>query len=221
MPTSSSNQPPKPVPLAEIIAPESEGTSSRSARMLVLLILIPTLAVVGLLVWGFAQVEFSPYGVIVNNDLGVIPIEPRPATDFTITTFDGDLLTLSDLRGKVVMVDFWASWCPPCRREARDLAQVYEQYRDAPVEFIGIDVWDVEADALAYIERYGIGYPNGPDADGTITVDYGVGGIPEKLFITREGILVKKIIGPMDQRSLTEVIDEMLDAPLLESAATQ
>ena len=219
MPTSSSNHPSATDPAADLSGKQVDPSRPRFSRLVAAAIFVPFAAIAALLVWGFSQAEYSPSGIAVNNDLGVIPISPRPATDFSITTFDGDLITLSELRGKVVMIDFWASWCPPCRREARDLAEVYELYRGMPVEFIGIDVWDTEQDALAYIERYGIGYPNGPDKDGSITVEYGVGGIPEKLFVNREGILVRKIIGPMDSRSLTAVIDELLDAPLIDIPA--
>lgn len=216
MPTTSSNSGLSP-DSAQDAAIENQAEKSRllSSRLIASIILLPVIAAMALIVWGFSGSDYSYSGVAINDDLGIIPSKPRPAPDFEITTFDGELLKLSDLRGKVVMIDFWASWCPPCRREAPVLAEVYELYRGMPVEFIGIDVWDAEADALAYLDRYGIQYPNGPDKDGSITVDYGVGGIPEKLFVTREGILVKKIIGPMDSRSLTEIIDELLDQPIL------
>ncbi|MBM3957924.1 MAG: TlpA family protein disulfide reductase, partial [Gemmatimonadetes bacterium] len=105
---------------------------------------------------------------------------------------------------------FWASWCPPCRREAPALADVYERYRTRGVEFVRIDIWDDEKDARAYVQRYGIGYPNGLDRGGEIAIDYGVTGIPEKLSLDRDGRLVRKFVGPMDADTLEAILDQLL-----------
>ncbi len=108
------------------------------------------------------------------------------------------------------MVDFWASWCPPCREEAPGLAQVYSEYKGTGVEFVGIDIWDTEQDAKRFISRYGIAYPNGLDAKGRIAIDYGVTGIPEKYFIDRSGVLVKKYVGPMTATQLRQILEGLL-----------
>lgn len=171
---------------------------------------IPAATIAGLLIWGMVQSGGRPGGVIVNNSFGEVRVDVQPARYFSIETFDGVTITSDELLGKVVMLDFWASWCPPCRREAPVLAEVYKEYAGRPVEFIGVDVWDDEGDARAYIRRYGITYPNGLDPNGTITIDYGVAGIPEKFFIDREGILRKKLIGPMNAESLRSILDELL-----------
>ena len=179
-------------------------------RLLALLGLLAVVGLIGLFAWGLARSGGSPRGFAVNSRLGEVDIETGPARPFQLTTFEGETLRLEDLRGRVVMVDFWASWCPPCRAEAPTLAQVYREYRDKGVEFVGITIWDTEKDAQAYIQQFAIAYPNGLDARGRIAIDYGVTGIPEKYFINRDGILVKKFIGPMDGERLRQVLDELL-----------
>lgn len=93
--------------------------------------------------------------------------ETQPTTgiapDFTLTTFGGETLRLSELSSQVVVLNFWASWCVPCRDEAPILQDAWERYRDRGVLFIGIGYADMESDALAFIEEFGITYPNGPD----------------------------------------------------------
>ena len=166
-----------------------------------------------LLGWAIVRSGGVPAGVGVNNVFGEVSIQKRPAPDFTLETLNGDSITLSDLKGKVVLVDFWASWCPPCRQEAPGLAQVYEEYQDQGVEFIGISIWDRLNDAKDYVQRFGITYPSGLDSQGTILVDYGVRGIPEKFFIDAQGQLVAKFIGPSDVEGLRETLDQMLAGP--------
>lgn len=163
-----------------------------------------------LLVWGMTKSGGRPGGLVINTKLSEVRVQQKPARDFDLLLFDGRTLALSSLRGKVVMVDFWASWCPPCRREAPELAWVYREYQGRGVEFVGIDIWDSEEAAKEFIGRYDIPYPNGLDAKGKIAIDYGVAGIPEKYFINRQGILLKKLIGPTSKDKLQEVLDELL-----------
>lgn len=187
---------------------------SRRSVTLGLSLLILT-AFFSLLGWALARSGGVPGGVGVNDVFGEVSVQERPAPDFTLELLDPDILygetiTLSDLKGKLVLVDFWASWCPPCREEAPRLAQVYKEYKDRGVEFIGISVWDRVNDAKDYVERFGITYPSGLDTRGTILVDYGVRGIPEKFFINPEGQLIAKFIGPSDVDGLRETLDQML-----------
>ncbi len=190
-----------------------QGRRRRAGRrFLVIPALVLVAGLFSLLAWGLVQSGGRPGGLVINTKLGEVSIKQLPARDFTLQVFDGRTLALSDLRGKVVMVDFWASWCPPCRQEAPVLAQVYREYRDRGIEFVGVSIWDDEGDARAYVQRYGITYPNGVDERGAIAIDYGVTGIPEKYFISMEGVLLKKFIGPMDTGRLRKLLDELLEA---------
>ena len=171
---------------------------------------LPVLGLFALLGWASTRSPTSRGGLIVNSTLGELTVSPAPARPFSLKLLDGRTLALADLRGKVVMVDFWASWCPPCRKEAPALAEVYRDYAGRDVEFVGVDIWDRREDAQEFVTRYGVPYPNGIDINGTIAIDYGVRGIPEKFFIGRDGTLLKKFVGPMDAAALRRVLDGLL-----------
>ena len=153
----------------------------------------------------------NPGGFGVNAEFGQVEVSADQADDFSFKLMAGGTLTLSELRGKAVMVDFWSSWCPPCRREAPVLAEVYLEYEGLPVEFVGVDIWDVPSAAQEHIDRYNVPYPNGIDADGIIVINYGVTGLPEKFFISPEGTIVKKFVGPMSPSKLRGILNDMLD----------
>jgi cytochrome c biogenesis protein CcmG/thiol:disulfide interchange protein DsbE len=150
----------------------------------------------------------APSGGFGINAVGqTVALRPRPAPDFELRTFPVGRVRLSELRGRTVLLNFWASWCPPCREEARTLATAAEAYAARGVTFVGINVWDSEADARAFLERYDIRYPNGPDRDGRITIEYGVTGLPESFLVTMDGTLVKKWIGPFTPTHLDRFIE--------------
>lgn len=134
----------------------------------------------------------------------------RPAADFTLPLFSGGELTLSSLKGNPVVINFWASWCPPCRDEAPILEKVWRLYRDRGVTFIGVAIQDTEKNALAFIEEFGITYPNGRDQGGRITIDYGVGGIPVTFFVDSEGLIVSRWVGALNEDLLIARIEELL-----------
>ncbi len=163
-----------------------------------------------LLAWGMVRAGGRPGGLGINSQLGEVEIKQAPAQGFALNLYSGSPLALSDLRGKLVMVDFWASWCIPCRQEAPGLAAVYREYQARGVEFVGVNVWDRAQDARDFLTRYGVTYPNGPDSAHTIAVDYGVTGIPEKYFIDRSGTVVNKYVGPMTDGQLRGVLDGLL-----------
>ncbi len=178
----------------------------------------PVLGLLGLLAWASLGSD-GPTGVGVNQEFGRVAWEPSKAADFRLqlegTAGDSGSgsLALPDLSGKVVLVDFWASWCAPCRQEAPTLAQVYREYAGQPVEFVGVNIWDRPGDARQYLETFDIPYPNGIDAGGVIAIDYGVKGIPEKFFVDRRGVIQRKYVGPIPPETLRETLNELLAAP--------
>lgn len=163
----------------------------------VVIVLAVVLALLGLLAWGLIQSQKGP-------------VDTGEAPDFTITGFDGRTVTLSELRGQVVIINFWASWCPPCREEAAYLEQTWRKYKDQGVVFIGVDWVDTEKAALAYIDEFDITYINGPDIGTRISQAYNIKGVPETFYVDKRGILRGVHIGPLKSPELDEKIDELL-----------
>ena len=123
------------------------------------------------------------------------------APELEFTTFEGETIRLDDLRGKGVVVNFWASWCDPCRAEAELLEQVSRRERDNGIVFLGLDYLDQEHAALAYLAEYGITYANGPDLRSAIARRYRINGVPETFFISPEGRIVSTVIGPLQSEA--------------------
>lgn len=138
------------------------------------------------------------------------PVSSGGAPDFTLTTFDGGTYALKDLRGKVVVVNFWASWCNPCKDEAADLEAFWRAYKDRGVVMLGVDYVDTETEARAYLAEFDITYPNGPDLGTRISQAYRIKGVPETYIIDKEGNLVANIIGPTTFGDLAAIVEPLL-----------
>lgn len=133
-----------------------------------------------------------------------------PAPDFTLTTLDGETIRLSDLRGQVVVINFWASWCGPCRVEAPALQTVYERYRDRGVEFLGVAWTDTERGARAFIAEFNQTYPNGLDLGTKLAELYRIQGVPETFIVNPDGQIVQFIMQPITEQSLSAILDRVL-----------
>lgn len=172
-------------------------TNQKSKTGGIILTFVSVLALLGLLGWGLVKAQKGPIG---NG----------PAPDFTLQGFDGNTVTLNNLRGQVVVINFWASWCPPCREEAAYLERTWRKYKDQGVVFIGVDYVDTEKAALAYIEEFDITYINGPDIGTRISDAYNIQGVPETFFIAKNGEVRGIRIGPIYPPDLDEKIEELL-----------
>ncbi|MCX7939972.1 MAG: TlpA family protein disulfide reductase [Thermoflexales bacterium] len=147
---------------------------------------------------------------------GARPRPGSPAPDFELRLFEGyragypEVLRLSDLRGRVVVINFWASWCEECYKEAAALERVWREYRERGVVFVGVDYLDTEAPALAYLKQFDVTYPNGLDVQQRIAKAYRITGVPETFFIDREGRVAEAVIAPLTEADLRRRLDALL-----------
>ena len=174
------------------------------------------LLIVGIALLIIALVALGAVAMRLAGQQGARPTPGNPAPDFTLATFSGydgglgQTAKLSDLKGKVVVMNFWGSWCVECHKEAADLEATYAKYKSKGVVFLGIDWLDTDAPALAYLARYGISYANGFDVQSKISKQYRITGAPETFIIDKNGIVREVIIQPISEQRLSEMIDKVI-----------
>ena len=155
----------------------------RSTSLRVLVALIPALAFIGLLWIALA-------GSGSQAEVG------RSAPSFELQLLDGrGELTDEELEGKPVVINFWASWCIPCREEAPLLEETWRAYRDQGVVFVGVNIKDAKSDARRFVEEFDITYPVVRDLDQRLTRDFGVKGLPETFFVDHRGTFMGAVSG--------------------------
>lgn len=172
--------------------------------------------------WFSAAIWTAVFGLLIVLGWGLInssKTRPEPgqtAPAFTMQFFEGyewqnqPVASLDDLRGQVVVLNFWASWCVECQREQELLENTWKQYQNQGVVFIGITYADVEPNARQWLKDYQVTYPNAPDLGTSISADYEITGVPETFFIGKGGVIEHVEIGPVDEATLVGTIERLL-----------
>jgi cytochrome c biogenesis protein CcmG/thiol:disulfide interchange protein DsbE len=162
---------------------------------------------VGLLAWRVVRQE-EGRALSAKLEQGQRPAAPS----FTLESLGGDRrISLADYRGKVVVLNFWASWCRPCKEEAPLLEAAWRRYRDQGVVVLGVDAQDFRSDAQRFVDRYGLTYPIAHDRNGSTLGRFGLTGFPETWFVGRDGRLVgEHVSGPLTEAQLEENIRRAL-----------
>jgi cytochrome c biogenesis protein CcmG, thiol:disulfide interchange protein DsbE len=155
------------------------------------------------------------FGAVLIYALGPQIVAPPAvsggmAPDFKVPRYAGGEMSLAGLRGSVVVVNFWASWCGPCREEAPTLEQLWQEYQGRGVQFIGVDIQDTPEGAKGFIDAFHITYPNGPDPNNTIGRAYRITGVPETYLVGKDGRLAKQFIGPVDKAAFEAAVDDLI-----------
>jgi len=166
--------------------------------------------------WGTILVWVLVIGLLIVVGLGLLRAQQGPigigkrVPNFTLTTFDGEQYSIEDYRGQIVLVNFWASWCKPCEQEAAELEQVWRNFKDQGVMFLGVDYVDTETEAMGYLSKFDITYPNGPDLGTKISQAFRIRGVPETYIVGRDGTIVDIKIRPY--LSLAEIENALIKA---------
>jgi cytochrome c biogenesis protein CcmG, thiol:disulfide interchange protein DsbE len=184
---------------------ESAAVDPKQQRAVMIwrtLIIAVALIFVGLLAWRLIQTNTSEHRA------------DGTAPDLEFTTFEGETIRLADLRGQGVVLNFWASWCDPCREEADLLEQNWRREEANGIIFLGLDYLDQEPAAKAYLAEFDVTYPNGPDLRSQVARRYGIKGVPETFFIDPEGKITDTVIGPIvNQRQMDQLLAKIRPVP--------
>ena len=168
---------------------------------------VATLAVMELRTRGTSSIG----GFTVANYRARAEVENTPAPEFELPSLDGGTpIALSSFRGHVVVLNFWASWCAPCRLEAPGLRRVSEGYRDRGVRFLGVDYRDDDAAGRAFVDEFRLRHPSVTDPSGSLAYDYELIGFPTTFIIDPAGTIRYRFVGYLDEDVLQKALNDVL-----------
>lgn len=171
------------------------------------------LALVFVIGAGWTLLARVPTAVTAAGAFRASPREGFLAPDFTLDTLDGGQVTLADLRGKVVVVNLWASWCPPCRAEMPAIERVYQTYQSRGVVVLGVNTTyqDNESQAHAFVEQYGLTFSILLDRTGKVSRRYLLRALPTSFFVDRRGVIRSVVVGgPMSETLIQSNVEALL-----------
>ena len=185
----------------ELFAGERKG---KAQKRRIALFVVASLLSVGLLALLGSQLLVPAQN---QANAGSSPLIGHPAPDFTLLVLgphagSASTIRLASLKGKPILLNFWASWCVPCQQEAPLLQKTWQSVQRQGITFLGIDFQDARSDGLNFLHTYGITYPNVADDTGSTAINYGVTGVPETFFIDRHGVIISKVIGELTEQSM-------------------
>lgn len=187
------------------MTPQNPLTTGRTIILAGLLVLLTAFFVL----LGIGLMSNEP----VTGNSGITRVG-KPAPDFSFETLDGNSFRLSEHFGQPIVVNFWSTWCPPCRDEAQILEHAWRKYDSQTVIFVGVDIQEDATtgltDARTFLSQFDITYINGMDDDGSITIDYGVIGLPVTFFIDSKGIVVQRWVGAITSTQLQTSIEQLI-----------
>ena len=176
----------------------------RPLRLSIILLWVGVIALIALLGWGLL------------NSTATRPEVGQQAPDFDVEFFDGygwdgrTTANLADMRGQVVVLNFWASWCVECRDETPMLEAAWQRYAGQGVVVLGVAYADVEPNSLAYMKEFGVSFPHAPDLGTDISQTYEITGVPETFIIDKDGIIRHVQIGAVNTAMLDQIIPQLL-----------
>jgi len=151
----------------------------------------------------------------VSGQPSVVSVD-RPAPDFSLPLLDGRKTRLSDYTGQVVLLNIWATWCPPCLSEMPSLEKLYQKFKDEDFQILAVSIDTMGTDVVApFIKNHNLSFPVLIDSKGTITRLYRTTGVPESFIINKKGVVVQKIVGPIDwtETSVLEYFQGLIQEP--------
>jgi cytochrome c biogenesis protein CcmG, thiol:disulfide interchange protein DsbE len=142
---------------------------------------------------------------------GTTPQVGAPAPNFTLESLDGRQVSLAELRGRPILINFWATWCPPCRAEMPDLQEVSRAYENAGLVVLGLNLQESRDDVQRYADTLGLTFPLLLDRDGVVATHYNLTALPTSYFIDRDGIVRDRYIGPLTAKGLRSKVAKIVD----------